>query len=716
MCLSFRSFKSFIPSLFLLLASCTLATIASAADSGESVVLSWDRNPEPDIAGYRVFYGRSSGSQDETRDTHGSGTEMPISGLEAGKTYYFAVLAYNWAGYESPLSDEVSYAVPAVEEKPPLVPDLSVKSSVVGNLTNGQGLGPAVNVPMGSAVGIGTVILRNLGKADLSDLSLSIDGPGASSFAATRLGSSTLTPGGILAINITFVPKAMGPLAAVLHIISKDPSNPSFDIPLSGIGLGVPRFAISYGAGPELIRDQSVDFGRLNLWTTKVVKSFTVRNLGTASLTGLGVSVNGAAAANFKVGSLDKTPLPPGASRVFQITFTPSADGIRTATLHLTSNDPLALDFDVALKGSRIPRPQNSVGNPADNGVQDNSAAMEFSTLASNGAVALASTDSKVEFGDLSLSAKQRGLTFTLRNLGSQTLTNLKFNRLGSQAGDFKIVTPSSNTLASGASARFRVFFSPQAAGLRTATIAVSSDTGTRTFSVSGKGLAVPEIEVRLGRRKLDPSKAYVDLGRGQIGKKGFTRTLVISNVGSAKLKNLSLVEAGISPDEFSISRIHAKTLAPGKSAKFTITFRAGQSGIRWGNLRISSNDPSSKSIEILLTGTGTSGKVIGKPKGAKDRGSNSVASASLTAPLAIESPPISGIEVIAGRKYRTLTICRNPGTHVLARDVQVSSDRVDWFSGAHHTTVLTDDAQILKIRDNTPLTQDRKRFIRLKP
>ena len=77
--------------------------------------------------------------------------------------------------------------------------------------------------------------------------------------------------------------------------------------------------------------------------------------------------------------------------------------------------------------------------------------------------------------------------------------------------------------------------------------------------------------------------------------------------------------------------------------------------------------------------------------------------------------PSGQSIEVISGRKYLTLTIARNPGTTVLARNVEVSSDLVTWSSGKRHTTVLLDNAQNLKVRDNTPLTVAAKRYIRLK-
>lgn len=73
---------------------------------------------------------------------------------------------------------------------------------------------------------------------------------------------------------------------------------------------------------------------------------------------------------------------------------------------------------------------------------------------------------------------------------------------------------------------------------------------------------------------------------------------------------------------------------------------------------------------------------------------------------------PVTGSVVIGGEKFLTLTVapgCRN-------REVQVSSNLVDWFSGRRHTTVLEDNERFLKVRDNTPLAPGSKRHIRLEP
>lgn len=66
------------------------------------------------------------------------------------------------------------------------------------------------------------------------------------------------------------------------------------------------------------------------------------------------------------------------------------------------------------------------------------------------------------------------------------------------------------------------------------------------------------------------------------------------------------------------------------------------------------------------------------------------------------------------GLKYLTLVVTKEPGTAGQRRVVEVSSNLVDWTSGRNHTTVLRNDATVLEVRDNTPLTPGTKRYIRL--
>ena len=81
-----------------------LAETASAAGPYE-VTLAWDRNPEPDVEGYRLHYGRESGVYPTVVDV-GDVVTATISLPDPG-TYYVVATAYNTAGLESLPSIEV---------------------------------------------------------------------------------------------------------------------------------------------------------------------------------------------------------------------------------------------------------------------------------------------------------------------------------------------------------------------------------------------------------------------------------------------------------------------------------------------------------------------------------------------------------------------------------------------------------------------------------
>ena len=75
------------------------------------VTLAWDLSSAPNIAGYRLHSGTTSGVYGQTSEL-GNATSTLVSNLVTGKTYFFVVTAYNTMGVESAPSDEVSYLAP----------------------------------------------------------------------------------------------------------------------------------------------------------------------------------------------------------------------------------------------------------------------------------------------------------------------------------------------------------------------------------------------------------------------------------------------------------------------------------------------------------------------------------------------------------------------------------------------------------------------------
>ena len=83
--------------------------------------MSWDPSPDANVSGYNVYYGPSS-----LRYTNmlvvGNSTTLLVAGLVEGATYYFAATAFDLAGVESDLSNEVLYTVPGGGTNNPHLP------------------------------------------------------------------------------------------------------------------------------------------------------------------------------------------------------------------------------------------------------------------------------------------------------------------------------------------------------------------------------------------------------------------------------------------------------------------------------------------------------------------------------------------------------------------------------------------------------------------
>ena len=82
----------------------------SPAQAAPTVTLKWDPSRASGVAGYRLYYGTSSRAYTQELDI-GNSTTTLVSNLAEGRTYFFAVTAYNAAAESSP-SNEVSYTVP----------------------------------------------------------------------------------------------------------------------------------------------------------------------------------------------------------------------------------------------------------------------------------------------------------------------------------------------------------------------------------------------------------------------------------------------------------------------------------------------------------------------------------------------------------------------------------------------------------------------------
>jgi hypothetical protein len=89
----------------------SVPTGLTAVPSTASIELVWERNPEPNLAGYRIYRALGSGPFERVSDTQ----ELPTFSdhkIESGKVYRYAVSAVKRNGFESKLSAPVEASPP----------------------------------------------------------------------------------------------------------------------------------------------------------------------------------------------------------------------------------------------------------------------------------------------------------------------------------------------------------------------------------------------------------------------------------------------------------------------------------------------------------------------------------------------------------------------------------------------------------------------------
>jgi uncharacterized protein YkwD len=202
------------------------------------------------------------------------------------------------------------------------------------------------------------------------------------------------------------------------------------------------------------------------------VRSFTIRNDGTADLTGLALSVVGTHPADFVTSNLVTTTLAPAAETTFTVTFTAANSGDRTATLRIASNDADENPFDVQLAGTSTAPPS-----------------LSEITIEQPGGSALTSGGT-VHFGTKMLNDDEVR-TFTIRNDGTENLTGISLSVTGAHAADFTAGNLGATMLAPGNTTTFDVTFTAATQGARAATLRIASnDANENPFDVSLTGTA----------------------------------------------------------------------------------------------------------------------------------------------------------------------------------------------------------------------------------
>lgn len=330
----------------------------------------------------------------------------------------------------------------------------------------------------GAGAGLAVIKLINTGSAPLTGLQLGKDdgiNDGVtipeSDYTVTGLDNhyQSLAPGASMLINVKLNANKTGAHRARIYMASNDVNEgPPFNYQ---IYLTAPEISVEHPSSAAL-KDgaATLDFGSLGGGAPNVA-IVTIKNDGSANLSGLSVTKSGSGAADYTLGALGTTSLVPNASTTFTVTFDPSSQGSHLANLQIQSNDADEGTFDIFLKA-----PEIAVEQPANTNLVDGAAVVGFNDAAVG---------------------KSSMLTFTVKSKGSAALTGAVVTKDGANSGDFAVTGPSVAPIAANGSTTFTVKFTPSAAGARTAAIHIASNDGDENafdIALMGAGVNPPVV------------------------------------------------------------------------------------------------------------------------------------------------------------------------------------------------------------------------------
>lgn len=118
-------------------------------------------------------------------------------------------------------------------------PDIKVTLSNGGKITDGKSTTQFGAVQIRKTGSPKSYVIRNTGKSALTTLGFTIGGTNKKDYILSSPKISKIAPNASVTIRVSFKPKALGKRKAVLHIMSNNQEESSFDINLVGSGVAI---------------------------------------------------------------------------------------------------------------------------------------------------------------------------------------------------------------------------------------------------------------------------------------------------------------------------------------------------------------------------------------------------------------------------------------------------------------------------------------------
>ncbi len=321
--------------------------------------------------------------------------------------------------------------------------------------------------------------------------------------------------------------------------------------------------------------DDHTFFGSLNIASGSRTRTFTIQNLGSATLTLSGaspyVTISGSGAAAFSITTPPASSVAGYGNTTFIVTFDPSVEGTNSAVLNIASNDADEANYNFSVEGWGGAAYELLVSNIS-------------SPAAANGVYTYQGILNELEYW------KHESEEYYIYN--------------GFFGGDrYWHIDNDTNTDT-------YIRYSANHDEDPSPTNVTSWNGGTATIIYNGSEIDVKGNSVSIADGDTSPSLSdHTDFGNADVNGGTVIRTFTIENTGGAALSLTDsspyVAISGTHAGDFSVTTIPSNSIASSGSSIFRITFNPSASGTRIASLSIANDDDDENPYNFNIQGTG---------------------------------------------------------------------------------------------------------------
>ena len=362
--------------------------------------------------------------------------------------------------------------------------------------------------------------------------------------------------GGTCIIAVTFTPTTIGMVSGTLTITDNATGSPQ-TIPLTGVGIAA---SVSFAPGSLTFADQVVN-------TSSAAGVVVLTNTGGAPLAINSITLGSSNPGDFSQTNNCGASVAAGSSCSISATFTPTASGIRTASITVSDS---------------------ASGSP------------QSVPLTGTGIAPVASlSPASITFANEPVGTSAPVSVLTLSNTGNATLNINSIGVTGTSSGDFIQTNNCGTSLAEGTSCSINVLFTPAAAGTRQASVTVNDNAAgsPQTASLTGVGSAAT----------VSFSTNTITFGSTTVGTTSPAGGVTLFNNGNAALSVASVAITGTNAGDFSQSNNCTPSVGAGANCTISVLFTPGAAGTRTATIQVT-DGASGSPQSVGLSGTGSTG------------------------------------------------------------------------------------------------------------